>query len=265
MSVLPTLSRRAIAACAILTAIAAPSPASTVEPKSLPELASAAELVFEGEVVRVAHRVSTVIDEADAKLPHTFVTFSIKRVLKGHTQDPTSITLRFMGGSNGEGKTLIVSGVPEFQVGDRDILFVKGNGKSLCPLVGSDQGRLRVVRGQVYNDRGAAVWIAADGRLASGDESIDITRVGYPDRDQATTCDHSIAPPAGARRPSAAGLLDAIELEMHSSGALGATAIPTPTADPDASFRVPAFKPSRKPLPVRGKAKAAPTNPSDDR
>ncbi len=35
--------------------------------------------------------------------------------------------------------------VPEFRVGDRDVLFLSGHPHSVSPLVGSDQGRFRVM------------------------------------------------------------------------------------------------------------------------
>jgi hypothetical protein len=50
------------------------------------------------------------------------------------------------GGDAGNRKTLVVAGVPRFQTGEKVAVFVRGNGRSICPLVGWEQGALRIVR-----------------------------------------------------------------------------------------------------------------------
>ena len=60
-------------------------------------------------------------------------------------------------------RTQRIVGMPEFHAGDIEILFVRGNHTDLCPLVGMQQGRFRVVknaadgREQIYFHNGAAL------------------------------------------------------------------------------------------------------------
>jgi hypothetical protein len=71
----------------------------------------------------------------------TFVTFSVEKRLKGNPAD--TVTLEFLGGTVGT-DTLHVSGMPEFKVGDHEIVFVQGNGVQFCPLVRFGHGRYHV-------------------------------------------------------------------------------------------------------------------------
>ena len=47
--------------------------------------------------------------------------------------------------------------MPDFAEGNRDLLFVQGNGESACPLARGAEGRLRIVDGAVYTDDGRAL------------------------------------------------------------------------------------------------------------
>jgi hypothetical protein len=142
--------------------------ATTIDPVTIQQLVREAELIFEGVVTRVEYRVSDVATPSHVALPHTFVTFAIEQTLQGSTVNDRSITLRFQGGSDGNGSIMLVPGIPLFDVGDRDILFVRGNGEHLCPLVGWEQGRFRVIGGLVYTDNGQEVWLTRRGTLAFG-------------------------------------------------------------------------------------------------
>lgn len=134
-------------------------------------------LIFKGIVTEVAYKNSEGIPLLDAtgqpvledgepvyvdgsNLPHTFVTFLSETVYKGSTGNRTGlVTLRFEGGqsdvpdpeqSASAGETvysdyMVVTDVPLFDVGDRDILFVKGNEASACPLYNWSKGRFRLL------------------------------------------------------------------------------------------------------------------------
>ena len=54
-----------------------------------------------------------------------------------------SVTLQFLGGTVGD-VTLEIAGVPKFNAGDREFLFVEGNGVQFCPLVGVFHGKFAV-------------------------------------------------------------------------------------------------------------------------
>src|SRR5262249_54179244 len=71
----------------------------------------------------------------------TLVTFSDLTVLKGDAG--ATLTLRLYGGSSG-GVTVEIPDMPTFTRGQREVLFVSGNNRDLCPLVGVWQGRFHV-------------------------------------------------------------------------------------------------------------------------
>jgi hypothetical protein len=131
-------------------------------------LVERAELVFEGVVERVDYAFSDDQGGARPRVPHTFVTYHIDRVVRGQAPGDT-ITLRFIGGRGEQAKFLMVSELPLFDVGDRDVLLVTGNGRSACPLVDCARGRLRIIQGRAFSDEGQALeYDSSDGRLALG-------------------------------------------------------------------------------------------------
>jgi hypothetical protein len=80
---------------------------------------------------------------AGAKI-YTRVELDIVEVVAGRPP-PKPIVLELLGGRVGD-ETLTVGGMPIFRIGDEDILFVRGNGRSICPLYGMMYGRYPVVR-----------------------------------------------------------------------------------------------------------------------
>jgi hypothetical protein len=114
--------------------------ATTMVPVTFPELVNNAELIFIGEVVdqRAAWE-----DSRDGRSIITIVTFNVTRVLKGRAGLTTQLT--FLGGTIGD-VTMTVSGMPQFHVGDRDVLFAGPAANAVSPLVGFAQGRVRIER-----------------------------------------------------------------------------------------------------------------------
>ena len=115
-----------------------------------------ADVIFIGTALR-----EEVALTGDARVPFTFVTFSVEQALKGTTVD-RFLTLRFVGGRIGR-RVLEVEGMPEFQQGQKYLLFVNDNGKAGCPIVGWAQGVLHFSRdartGQtvLLDERGSAM------------------------------------------------------------------------------------------------------------
>jgi hypothetical protein len=68
-----------------------------------------------------------------------------------------TFTMRFPGGADGRGRFTEVSGVPVFQRGEQDVLFVAGNGENGCPLVECEWGRFRILKDAVHNTHGSPV------------------------------------------------------------------------------------------------------------
>jgi len=103
--------------------------------RDFPELVARAEQIAIGTVTDIRS------GEDASGAPMTFVTFSGLTVLKG--QVDATLTLRFYGGTTGK-YTVQVSDMPTFTTGERDVLFVAGNNRDVCPLVGAWQGRFHV-------------------------------------------------------------------------------------------------------------------------
>lgn len=121
--------------------IAASVRATTVVPPEFPDLVAEAEAIYRGRVTDVVAR--RVPNAAGNQFIKTFVTFSVERTLKGPEQ--REVVLEFLGGTLGD-ESLSVGGVPKFNPGEREILFVQKNGLQFCPLVRLGHGRYRVER-----------------------------------------------------------------------------------------------------------------------
>jgi hypothetical protein len=112
--------------------------ATTVIPPTFEEMTDRAELVFVGKVVSSRAEWRTV---GTNRVIFTLVEFERQEVLKGEAG--VSVTLQFLGGTVGD-VTLEIAGVPKFNAGDREFLFVEGNGVQFCPLVGVFHGKFGV-------------------------------------------------------------------------------------------------------------------------
>jgi len=172
-----SLHRRWIAAL-LLSALPLASPVRAQDSSNLSAMTASANLVFQGRVASVDYRMLSAGNNGRA-LPFTFVRYQISRVLHGETSTRT-ITLRFLGGSDGRGRFLSVSDMPRFQVGDEDILFVQNNGTN-CPLVKCMDGRFRVHNGQLHDAHGSPVQSVANGRIVSGGRPpAELLKFRYP-------------------------------------------------------------------------------------
>lgn len=134
--------RAASLAAAVLLAIAllaAHAPATVVVAKDFAALCADADSIFVGTVGAIESR--WVDDERHAI--ETLVTFDDLTWLRGEPR--SSITLRFGGGTI-DGLHMDIAGVPRFTVGERRVIFAY-DGAFVSPIVGFDQGALRVVDG----------------------------------------------------------------------------------------------------------------------
>lgn len=156
----------ALALLGATTTLAAPPP-----PARLDDAIRAAELIFEGTVQAVEFRNARAPKGRPA-VPHTFVTWQIHQVFKGRTSG-SEITARFLGGMPNPDELVVLGHGPRPDVGDRDVVFLRRNGKSICPLVGCDDGRLRLVGGSVFSESGEAFSLRPDGTIRLGETSDD--------------------------------------------------------------------------------------------
>lgn len=153
-------TKTAIAAVLLLAgrAVLAQTPP---EETPLSVLSAEADLVFQGTVTDITYAASI------EGIPHTFVTYKVEDVLKGAYRAPT-LTLRFIGGVKIEGnvmRKLSVSHAPHFENGQQDLLMVKGNTQTQCPLVRCAQGRFRFHQGMVTNEAGDVLALEPQGTV----------------------------------------------------------------------------------------------------
>ena len=127
-------------ATAIVLGLAASARPTTIVAPSFQEMIARAEQVV---VAQVAARRSTWVSSRSGRAIVTDVTFLVERTIKGSVY--TERSLEFLGGTVGD-DTMEVDGMPEFRVGDRDVLFIRDSGRPASPLVGFKYGRFRIVR-----------------------------------------------------------------------------------------------------------------------
>jgi hypothetical protein len=153
------------------------------------DLFSEAEMVFDGTVSKITYGMSRAANKGERPVPLTFVTFTVQRVFAG--PDARTVKLRLVGGPLQDGKIMVASELPAFDVGDRDVVFVRGNGIRACPLVGCARGRIRLVRGHAYDEDGSELRLEAGelrrGRVLDLEEVRTHTIAGHTFR--------SVAPP----------------------------------------------------------------------
>lgn len=152
--------------CIATGAATAHTPADRAAVSNVNRLSALANVVVQTRVTRVTYRLSAP-GNGSRGVPYTFVTFAVTNTLQGAASG-NAVTLRFIGGSDGRGGFVDVEGVPKFEVGDQDILFVANNGSSGCALVMCEFGRFRVLANSVYGTHGEPVLSATAGRLTFG-------------------------------------------------------------------------------------------------
>ena len=111
--------------------------ATTVLPMNLKDLTVGAEIIFVGTV-------SDIRSEKQVNAIYTYVAFSNLQFVKGE-HPGTTIEIRLFGGSVG-GETIEVLGMPRYVLGERNLIFLAGNYRYICPVVGWGQGRFKIGR-----------------------------------------------------------------------------------------------------------------------
>ncbi len=156
------LSLRALAPT-LISVVAALVPvaegATVTRQSSLEALVRAAQRIVVAEVVDV--RAERARGER-GDLPAAVVTLRILETLKGRAALQTILELP---GGELDGVTLDVSGMPQFRVGDRDVLFLHETPGMLSPIVGVFAGRFRIRPG---GSSGLVVRTHDGGRLPAG-------------------------------------------------------------------------------------------------
>jgi len=149
--------RQTPAVLGALLCVAMPATAMTVVERDFADLVARAEQIVVGTVAAIES------GEDERGGPISFITFSDLTLLKGDVEPP--FVLQIHGGMTKEGIFMHVPDLPRFDVGDRAVLFVRGNGRDFCPLVGVWQGRFDVRHDAA---RGVDVVERADGSIVTG-------------------------------------------------------------------------------------------------
>jgi hypothetical protein len=135
----------------VIYALLANAAHATVFPLlGLDQMIEEAEQIVAGEVLKVESQWSE-----DRTTIYTFVTLGDLQVIHGQVEGD-ALVLRFEGGEV-DGFRITVHGSPSFRPGERDFLFIRGNGFAVSPLVGFVQGRFKVVDGQIYDYAGVPI------------------------------------------------------------------------------------------------------------
>ncbi len=133
--------------------------ATTYAELTLDELFTRAETAFYGAVSEVN------VEERDGE-PYTVVTFDVTRALEGEPGE--TLELAFLGGTLEGGRSLDVTGMPQFSLGDEVIVFAYDT-PYYSPIVGFSQGLWRLSE-EGFRDEA--------GRVLSLSEAGDVTRDG---------------------------------------------------------------------------------------
>ena len=102
---------------------------TTVVAPTFDDLVAKADCVVTADVIALR---SDWTGEGEKRHIVTFVTLNVLRTLKGEVASP--LTLRVFGGTIGTDR-MEVADAPTFRVGERQILFVRNNGRQFIPLV----------------------------------------------------------------------------------------------------------------------------------
>jgi hypothetical protein len=116
--------------------------ATTVFPPTFASLVNQADYIVRAVVKSVTSEMQT---DGSGRHIITKVELDVRQTIAG--KPPQPLVLEMLGGTVGK-ETMAVEGAPKFQVGDEDILFVRGNGVQFTPLVGMMHGRYPILRDQ---------------------------------------------------------------------------------------------------------------------
>jgi hypothetical protein len=143
--------------CAFATSVVAPA---------FDEMVGESDYIVRAVVKSVTPEWRDNPDQPGRKYIATLVELDVKEVIKG--SPPSPLVLDLVGGRIGD-RQLTIEGAPTFSVGEESILFVKGNGRQIIPLVGMMHGFYPVKRDKTG---GQAHVAHSNGRLLFSEKEI---------------------------------------------------------------------------------------------
>lgn len=114
--------------------------ATTVIPPDFNQLVNESDYIIRAVVKSVTSEYRT---NTSGRKIFTKVALDVQEVIAG--TPPSEVVLEILGGKVGD-EQMVLEGAPRFKVGDEDILFVRGNGNTIVPLVAMMHGRYPIMR-----------------------------------------------------------------------------------------------------------------------
>jgi hypothetical protein len=157
---------------------------------------------------------------------------------------------------------MATSHTPRIDLGDEDLMFVRGNTDALVPLVGEENGRFRLIDGQVYTEMGCAVTLNDKGGIEIGDqyrlEAVENTtwdghllKIGFGPEAKALPSD----------AVAAEQLVGTIQALAKNEGPAGGNFV---NADPTRPIQAPDMMPAAPPALKPGEDKPQPREPAGE-
>lgn len=115
--------------------------ATTVIAPSFDRLVDNSEYIVRATVKSVTSEWRDIPDQPGSRYIASRVELDVGEVIKG--SPPSPLVLEVAGGKVGD-RELTIDGAPRFVVGQETIVFVKGNGRQVIPLVGMMHGKYDV-------------------------------------------------------------------------------------------------------------------------
>ena len=138
------LAPRSIAFVLGVLGFTLPAFATSVVPPEFDDLVNQADYIVRAVVVSVTPELKTRADGSTSI--HSKIALQVEETIAGHP--PTPLVLDMLGGKMGD-REVRISGAPRYEVGDRAVFFVQGNGRQVHPLVRMMHGLYPVERDAV--------------------------------------------------------------------------------------------------------------------
>jgi hypothetical protein len=132
----------------VLALLAPPLHATTVIAPSFERLVGTADYIVRATVKSITSDWRDNPDKPGERYIGSRVELDVLEIIKG--TPPSPLILDLVGGRVGDDE-LTIEGAPRFVVGQESVLFVKGNGQRIIPLVGMMHGRYLVRRDKRTN------------------------------------------------------------------------------------------------------------------
>ncbi len=114
--------------------------ATSVVPPKFEELVNESDYIVRAVVKSVT---SEWREKQGQRRIYTFVELEVREVIAGTPPQP--LVLRMLGGRVGD-EELVIEGAPKFEVGQEDVLFIRGNGRQFYPLTAVMHGRYPIMK-----------------------------------------------------------------------------------------------------------------------